>query len=105
MFLVREVGPEPGQCCATEAGELREAVEKDGTGNCRKVKEDEDGDEAIVASKQEVISEFDEGDLSAMVGSETRLEGFEELIVGHLMLKLGSHCSFQDFAEEGRLEI
>lgn len=68
--------------------------------SCRKVKEDEDSDEAIVCSKQEVISNFNKGDLSAMVGSETRLERLEELMVGHVMLKLGCHCSFQDFAEE-----
>ena len=53
-----------------------------GIKSCRKVKEDEDGDEAIVGSKQEVRSDFDEGGLSAMVGSETRLEGFEELMAG-----------------------
>ena len=59
-----------------------------------------DGDEAIVGSKQEVICDFDMGGHIAVVGSETRLEGFEELMVGHVVLKLGSHCSFQDFTEE-----
>jgi len=38
-----------------------------------------------------------------MVSSKTRLEWFEELMVGHVILKLGSHCSFQDFAEESEV--
>ena len=37
--------------------------------SCRKVKKDEDGDEALVSSKQEVICDFDKGGLSAMVSS------------------------------------
>ena len=32
-----------------------------------------------------------------MVNSEAGLKGFKELMVGHVVLELGSHCSFQDF--------
>ena len=32
LFPVCEVGPVPGQCCATEADELKVSVEKDGVG-------------------------------------------------------------------------
>ena len=64
---------------------------------CREIEEDKNGDEAIVGGSEEVVSDFNEGSFGAMVNSEARLKGFKELMVGHVVLELGSHCSFQDF--------
>lgn len=58
------------------------------------VQEKEDTDVARVSSNEEVIGDFDEGSLSAVVCSETRLKGFVELIVGHVLMELGGNCSF-----------
>ena len=38
-----------------------------------------------------------------MVGSEARLKGFIEVMVGHLVLELGGNYSFQEFAEERKV--
>ena len=58
---------------------------------------------AFVCSNQEIIGDFDEGSFSAMMGSEAGLERFKELIVGHVVLGLGSHCSFQALTQEGKV--
>ena len=70
---------------------------------CREVQEDEDGDKVIVCSDQEVIGDFDMGGFSTMMGSEAGLERFKELMVGHVVLEHGSHCSFQDLTQEGKV--
>lgn len=69
----------------------------------RKVQEDKETNEAIVGSCEEVFHDFDEGGLRDVVGSEARLEGFKELMVGHVLLELSSCCSFQNFIEEGKV--
>ena len=38
-----------------------------------------------------------------MMGSKAGLERFKELMVGHVVLELGSHCSFQDLTQEGKV--
>lgn len=58
---------------------------------------------AFVSSSEEVVGDFDKCSLCAVVGSETRLQGFKELMVGHMLLELGRHCPFQDFAEERKV--
>lgn len=40
-----------------------------------------------------------------MVRSETRLKGFIELMVGHVLVELGGGCSFQDFAQEIKVVV
>lgn len=56
-----------------------------------------------ISSDEEVIGNFDKGSLSAVMCSEARLEGFIKSIMGHVLMKLGSDCSFQDFAHEGKV--
>lgn len=70
---------------------------------CRKVQEDEDTDVAGVSCKEEVVGDFNEGGLCAVVSSEAGLKRLIELMVGHMLMKLGGHCSFQDFTKERKV--
>ena len=45
------------------------------------VQEDENTDEARIRCDEEVVCDFNEGSLCAVVGSEARLKGFIELMV------------------------
>ncbi len=38
-----------------------------------------------------------------MAYSESRLKGFTELTVGHMLMELGGSCSFLDFTEERKV--
>ena len=59
---------------------------------------------ARICSNEEVVGDLDEGRFCAMACPETRLKGFIELMVGHVLLELGSNCSFQDFAQERKVK-
>ena len=59
---------------------------------------------ARICSNEEVVGDLDEGSFCAMVCPEARLKGFIELMVGHVLLELGSNCSFQDFAQERKVK-
>ena len=91
---------EPGKSCVTEAKVVRQAAEEDSVGygieGCREVQEDENADEAGIRSDEEVVCDFNEGRLCAVVG-------FTELIVGHVVLELCGNCPFQDCAEERKV--
>ena len=63
---------------------------------CREVQEDDNTDVAGISSDEEVIGDFDEGSLCAVVCSEARLKGFIELMVGHVLMELDSNCSFEE---------
>ena len=54
--------------------------------------------ERMSAACQEVVCDFDKGGLWWVLKPDWRR--LKELTVGHVVLKMGSHCSFQDFAEE-----
>ena len=51
-------------------------------------------------STEDIVGNFDEGCLCDVVGLETGLEGFIELMVGQVLVELGGDRSFQDFAEK-----
>ena len=86
---------EPGESCASKAEVFGEAVEEDGMGDSvegsREVEEDEDADVAGVSSDEDVVGDFDEGCLCAVVGSESGLKEFIELLTVMLVISaLGS---------------
>ena len=70
---------------------------------CREVQEDQNTDVARICSDEEVVGDLDEGSFHAMACPEARLKGFAELMVGHVLLELGGSCSFQDFAQKGKV--
>ena len=70
---------------------------------CREVQQDQNTDVARIGGKEEVAGDLDEGSFCAMLCPETRLKGFIELMVGHVLLELGSNCSFKDFAKERKV--
>ena len=70
---------------------------------CREVQEDQNTDVARICSDEEVVGDLDEGSFCAMACPEARLKGFIELMGGHVLLELGSNCSFQDFAQERKV--
>ena len=97
----------PGECCTGETKVVRWAGEEDSVGDCvegcREVQEDQNTDVARICSNEEVVGDLDEGRFCAMACPETRLKGFIELMVGHVLLELGSNCPFQDFAKERKV--
>ena len=84
-----------------------EAVEENSVGNgvkgCREVQQDQDTDAAYISSHEEIVGDLDKCSLSAVVGSVARLQGIEEFMVGHVLMKLCSYCSFQCLTEERKV--
>ena len=110
LQAVGEVGVKPGERRSGDVEVCREAVEEDGVRDCvegcREVQQDEDADLARISCHKEVVGNFDQGGLSAVVCSVARLEGFEESMVGHVVLELCGDYPLQGLTEEreiGRL--
>jgi len=56
-----------------------------------------------ISGDEEVTDDFIKGSLSTVMGFEDRLKGFIEIILRHVMMKLGSNCSFQNFTHKGKV--
>ena len=61
-----------------KAGEKNSVV--DGVESCSEVKEDEDGEVVGVCREEEVIGYFQDGFFSAVLGTETGLKWFKQVI-------------------------
>lgn len=76
----------------------------DGVGNdvkgCTEAQKDEYSNEA---RDELVVCYFEEGGLGAVARAEARLQGFIELKVEHMLVKLFNDCSCMDFAEERKV--
>ena len=97
----------PGENGSGESKVGGEAVEEDGVGNgiegCREIEEDQETDVAGVGCHEEIVGNFDQGGLCTVVCSVAGLEGVEEFVVGHVVMKLYGNNSFQGFTEEGKV--
>ncbi len=69
----------------------------------REIKENGYTDVSRVCGDEEIVNDFYEGGLCAVVCSESRLKGFVELMVGHMLVELSSNCFFQHFAERPKV--
>ena len=83
MRAVGKVGVNPPECSTFDT-ESFQSGEQDvvvhGIEGCTQVEEDEEGEGTGVSRGEEVIKDFDECCFGAVKGTETRLEGFEEVI-------------------------
>ncbi len=94
---------EVGRCFLTEIKLGVISVEENSVGDsvegCREFCEDEYTDVTRSRGDEEVVGDSDKGSLNVVVCSEARLKGFVDLMVGHVMVVLGSSCFLE------RLEI
>ena len=107
LLPVGQIRVEPGENRSGESEVGGKAVQEDGVGDgvksCREIQQNQNTDVAYISSHEEIICDFNQGGLRAVVGSVARLEGFEEVMVGHVLMELCSYCSFQGLAEERKV--
>ena len=64
------------------------------------IQQNQDTDAAYISSHEEIVGDLEQCGLCAVMCSVARLEGFEEVMVGHVLMELCSYCSFQSLTEE-----
>lgn len=84
LLSVCEIRFQPGECSASDVEGGLKAGKKngvvDGVECCSEVQEDEDGEVAGVCREEDVVGDFQEGCFSAVLGTETGLKWFEQVI-------------------------